>query len=59
VDIAGDMLIAGVRYQLSEKGLLTLFRVVGTSAYDQVDEAYSRRGKFEPPVQPKARKGSR
>lgn len=59
VDIAGDMLIAGVRYQLSEKGLLTLFRVVGTSAYDQVDEAYSRRDKFAPQVQPKARKGSR
>ncbi len=56
VDIAGDMLIAGARYQMSDKGLLTQLRIVGLSAYEQVNEAYHRRAAFQPQVQPSPRR---
>jgi len=56
-EINGDMLIAGVVYKMDEKsGITTALRVVGPNAYEEVNEAYRRRGSHGiPQVQPATR----
>jgi prophage tail gpP-like protein len=59
-EINGDMLIAGVSYQWDEKNESSELRVVGLAAYEEINEAYRRRGAFgSPQVQASARAGRR
>jgi prophage tail gpP-like protein len=44
LDLNKDMLISGVRYRFSNKGVTTLLRIAGRTAFDRINESESSAG---------------